>query len=117
MGEMIWNAIIDHIPLWGWVVLIGVPMIAALVYFGPVLLPLWRMLPNWLKALLIFLGGLFLAFMGGRYRGRANAEEEARRRDANAINKRMEVDREVDNLSDKQTTDRLRDRWTRDGGK
>lgn len=114
MGDMIWNSIIDHIPLWGWFVIIGAPIGAALYFASPILIPLWHMLPNWVKALLIFIGGLALAFLGGRYRGRANAEEEQRRRDAQALQKRTEVDHEVDNLSDKETADRLRDRWTRD---
>lgn len=114
MGQMIWNAIIDHIPLWGWFLIIGLPIAALLYFFSPILIPLWRALPTPVKAVLIFIGGLFLAFMGGRYRGRANAEEEQRRRDAQALRKREEVDHEVDRLSGTETKDRLRDRWTRD---
>lgn len=111
---MIMNAIIDHIPIWGWVVIIGLPIGAALYFFSPILIPLWRMLPTPVKAVLIFAGGLFLAFMGGRYRGRWNAEEEQRKRDAAALQTRTEVDHEITNLSDKETARRLRERWTRD---
>jgi membrane protein implicated in regulation of membrane protease activity len=114
MASMIWNSIVDHIPLWGWIVIFGVPAIVALYYLSPILLPIWRILPMPVKAGLIFIGGLFLAFLGGRYRGRWNAEEEQRKRDAQSLQKRTEVDSEIGNLSDKQTADRLRDRWTRD---
>lgn len=114
MGEMIWNAIIDHIPLWGWFIIIGAPIAALLYFFGPILLPIWRMLPLPVRVALIGIGAAFLAFMGGRYRGRANAEEEQRKRDAQALQKRTEVDHEVDKLSGKQTADKLRDRWSRD---
>lgn len=117
MGSMIWNAIVDHIPLWGWFIIIGLPIGALLYFFSPILIPLWRALPTWLKATLIFIASLFLAFMGGRYKGRANAEEEQRRRDADALRKRTEVDHEIDQQSDKQTADQLRNRWTRDSDK
>lgn len=114
MSSIIWNSIVDHIPLWGWFVIIGAPIGAALYFASPILIPLWHALPTPVKAVLIFVGGVGLAFLGGRYRGRANAEAEQRRREAQALQKRTEVDREVDSLSDKQTADRLRDRWTRD---
>lgn len=111
---MIWNWIIDHIPLWGWLVIVFGVGGVILAYAYPVLLPIWRMLPTPVKAGLITIGALILAFLGGRYRGRRNAEEEQRKRDAQALQKRTEVDHEVDKLTDTQTKDRLRDRWTRD---
>lgn len=113
MGEMILNSVIDHIPLWGWFVIIGVPIGALLYFFSPILLPIWHMLPTPVKAALIFVGAVFLAFMGGRYRGRSNAEEEERRRNAEALGKRTEVDRHVDSL-DKKGLDGELDRWRRD---
>jgi membrane protein implicated in regulation of membrane protease activity len=114
MADMIWNAIIDHIPIWGWVLIIGIPIGALLYFFSPILIPIWNALPKWLKVTLIFIGGVFLAFMGGRYRGRANAEDEERRRNAQALQKRNEVDRDVDNKSNSQVDKDLRDRWQRD---
>lgn len=110
---MIANYVLDHIPLWLWIVIVAVPAGALLYFFGPILLPIWRMLPLPVRVALIGIGAAFLAFMGGRYKGRANAEEEERRRDAQSLQKRTEVDHDVDLLSDKQTSDRLRDRWTR----
>lgn len=114
MLSLIWNSIVDHIPLWGWMVIFGVPAAALLYFFYPILIPIWRMLPTPIKGVLIAIGVGLLAFLGGRYRGRANAEEEQRRRDAQALQKRTEVDHEVDKLTNTQTKDRLRDRWTRD---
>jgi hypothetical protein len=113
MLGMIWSSIVDHIPLWGWLVIFGVPVLALLYFFGPILLPIWRALPLSVRVALLGVGAGILAYFGGRYRGRANADEEQRRRDAEALKKRAEVDHEVDKLSDKQAADRLRDRWSR----
>ena len=114
MGEIIWNTIVDHIPLWGWMVIIALPIGALLYFFYPILIPLWKALPTPVKAVLIFIVGLFLAFMGGRYKGRANAEEEQRRRERDALKTRTEVDHEIDNKSGSQVNKDLRDRWSRD---
>jgi membrane protein implicated in regulation of membrane protease activity len=111
MLGMIWNSIVDHIPLWGWMVIFGVPSIVALYYLSPILLPIWRLLPTPVKGILIAVGAALMAYLGGRYRGRANAEEEERRRNAEALQKRTEVDREVGKLSGDEAQKRLRDRW------
>jgi hypothetical protein len=94
---------------------LGVGGVGALFYFfSPILIPLWNMLPTPLKAVLIGVSAAFLAWIAGRNVGRHNAEEEERRRNAEALQKRTEVDREVTNLSGKQAQDKLRDRWSRD---
>lgn len=111
MFAMVWNSLVDHIPLWGWLVMIIVPIGVLLYFFSPILIPIWKVLPTPVKAVLIFITGLFVAFMGGRYRGRWNAEEEQRKRDADALQKRNEVDREIGTLSDSEAQKRLRDRW------
>ena len=108
------NLIMDHIPWWGWLIIIGVPISALLIYFGPVLIPLWLRLPLWLRTLLIFLGVGFLIYRGGVYQGRKNEEDEERRRNANALNKRAEVDNEVGRMSRKEVDQKLRDRWGAD---
>ncbi|WP_194474510.1 hypothetical protein [Bradyrhizobium sp. CCBAU 51753] len=111
----IWfNWIVDHIPLWVWLTIAAAGAGATFYFFSPILLPIWAALPAPVRVALIGVGAALLAFLGGRYRGRANAEEEERRRNADALAKRTEVDREVSNLSDKQAEDRLRDRWSRD---
>lgn len=114
MFQMILNSIIDSIPWWGWVIIVGAPIGALLFYFGPVLLPIWRMLPLWLRALILGIGAAFIAWMGGRHVGRENAREEERRRNAEALNKRVEVDHEVDKLNEGEAAKRLRDRWGSD---
>lgn len=111
MLGMIWNSIVDHIPLWGWMVIFGVPSIIALYYLSPILLPIWRMLPAPVKGILIAAGVGLMAYLGGRWRGRANAEEEERRRNADALNKRAEVDNEIGRMSGKEVDKKLRDRW------
>lgn len=111
---MLWNWIIDHIPLWGWLVIVFGIGGVILAYAYPVLLPIWRILPTPVKVVLAAAGAIALAFLGGRYRGRANAEEEQRRRDAEAIARRTEVDRDVDQKSGTAVDKELRDRWSRD---
>lgn len=114
MATMIWNAIVDHIPLWGWIVIFGVPTIVALYYLSPILLPLWNMLPTPLK---VILGGAFaglLAYLGGRYKGRKDAEDADKRRDAIAIQKRNEVDDKVDKMPTGDAEKELRNKWSAD---
>lgn len=115
MIQMILNAIIDSIPWWGWVIIVGTPIAALLYFFYPILIPLWRMLPLWIRALIIGVGAAFIAWMGGRHVGRENAREEERRRNADALRKRTEVDREVGSLNEGEAEKRLRDRWGSDG--
>ena len=114
MLGMVWNNIIDHIPLWGWLVIFGVPSIVALYYLSPILLPIWRMLPGPVKIGLAAVAAGVIAFLGGRYRGRANAEEEERRRNAEALKKRAKVDNEIAGMSGSEVDKKLRDRWSRD---
>lgn len=114
MLGMIWNNIVDHVPLWGWMVIFGVPSIVALYYLSPILLPIWRMLPAPVKMILAAAAAAGIAFLGGRYRGRANAEEEERRRNAEALRKRAEVDNEIRGMSNEDIQKRLRDRWGAD---
>jgi hypothetical protein len=106
---MMFDAIIDHIPWWAWLIIVGVPASVLLLYFKPI----WDAFPQWLKGSILLVGALAVAFLGGRYRGRANAEEEERERNASAIAKRQEVDNEIGKLSDEAVQDRL-DRWRRD---
>lgn len=114
MAGMIWNYIVDHIPLWGWFVIFGVPAIVALYYLSPILLPIWRMLPTPVKGILIAVGAAFMAYLGGRYTGRKNAEDEERRKNAEALQKRTEVDSEIDHKTGSERQKDLRDRWSRD---
>lgn len=110
---MIWNYIIDHIPVWVYVV-IGVGGFGVLMYFfSPILIPIWNALPNWLKWAIGFVIAMFLAIMGGRYKGRKDAEEEQKKRDADAIANRKTVDNEISKL-DKPAVNKRLDPWMRD---
>jgi hypothetical protein len=106
--------IIDHIPIWAWVVATLALAGVAWFYLGGVLLPIWNLMPKPLK---IAIGGTLAAigfYLGGRYRGRANAEEEDRRRNAEALQKRKEVDDAVSKLPPGEAESRLRNRWSSD---
>jgi membrane protein implicated in regulation of membrane protease activity len=109
---MIFNWIIDHIPLWAWVTLICLFSAAMFYYTSPIIIPLWNLLPKWIKVTLGALLAVVLALLGGRYKGRKDAEEEQRKRDAEAIARRKEVDNEVDKLPEKTVHDQL-SRWNR----
>jgi hypothetical protein len=109
---MIWNAIVDHIPTWGWVVIIGVPILAAFYFASPILIPLWNMMPTPLKLFLGAIGAGMLAYLGGRYKGRKDAEDADARRDQVAIQKRSEVDARVDKMPVGQAEQTLRNKWS-----
>jgi hypothetical protein len=115
MVKMIIDSILDMIPWWGWVVIVGTPIGVLLYFFGPILLPIWRMLPLWLRAVILGVGAAFIAWMGGRHVGAENEKEKERRRNAEALGKRTEVDREIGSLNAGEAEKRLRDRWGSDG--
>ena len=73
------------IPLSGWVVICGV-IAAPLLYFGgPILLPIWRMLPAPVRVFLAGALAVFLAWAGGRYVGaKRERDEQASARDTSA---------------------------------
>lgn len=111
MFDIIWNTIVDHIPWWVYMVAGTLGLGALFYFFSPILVPLWNMLPTWLKAALIGISAAFLAWIAGRNTGRHNAEEEERRKNADALKTRTEVDREVGKISGGEAQKRLRDRW------
>ncbi len=96
MFEIIWNSIVDHIPLWGWFLIVGIPAGVLLYFFGGVLLPVWRLLPAPVRGVLIAIGVGAFAYLGGRWKGRRNAEDEQKHRDANALKTRADVDARID---------------------
>lgn len=100
------------VPLWAWISLCIVAAIPILYFFGPVLLPIWRMLPTWLQAVFLGIGATLLAWAGGRYVGAKTERDEQKRREANALRNRAEIDDEVRNMPKKDVHDRL-GRWNR----
>lgn len=111
---MLWDWVVDHIPVWVYVVVGGLGIGAAFYFFSPILIPLWNIMPRWMKVALAFVVSITLAALAGRYRGRANAEEEERRRNAEALRKRTEVDNEINKMSGSEVESKLRNRWSRD---
>lgn len=110
---MFWDWIIDHIPVWVYVVVIVLGTGALFYFFSPILVPLWNLTPRWVKVAGGAVLSVILAALAGRYKGRKDAEEEQRRRDAEAIETRKKVDDEVSHLSPDDRRKRL-DGWVRD---
>jgi hypothetical protein len=110
---MLWNLIVDHIPIWVYVVVGGLGIGAAFYFFSPILIPIWNLMPTWIKLVLGGATATFLAYMGGRYKGRADADEETRRQNDEALKKRQKVDANVAQM-DEKTVDKRLDRWMRD---
>jgi membrane protein implicated in regulation of membrane protease activity len=110
---MIWNWIVDHIPVWVYIVAGGLGIGAAFYFFSPILVPLWNLTPRWVKVVGAFIVSIFLAAVAGRYRGRHDAEEEERRKNAEALRKRQEVENETNKMSSGEVDKKLRDRWSR----
>jgi membrane protein implicated in regulation of membrane protease activity len=113
-ASWIMSTILDHIPLWLSLTICGAIAIVALYFLSPILIPIWRALPTPVKVGLGTALAVVIAILGGRYKGAKDERDKQAARDAQSIQKRTEVDHEVTNLSEKQTSDRLRDRWSRD---
>lgn len=99
--------LLGWVPLWAWIVLCGVIAAPILFYFGPVLLPIWNMLPRPIKLFFEAIVLALLAWAGGRYVGAKRERDEQARREANAIANRAEVDQNVARMDDKTVRDRL----------
>lgn len=94
MLQVIWNSVVDNIPWWGYVLAAAV----ALGFLYPYAAPIWAILPRWLKAALIAIGGLFTAYIAGRNRGAANARLADKERNEQAYKRRTDVNQRVDTM-------------------
>jgi 4-amino-4-deoxy-L-arabinose transferase-like glycosyltransferase len=107
------SSIIDQIPWW---VYLGVMIVGAGVawyFLAPILLPLWKLMPNWLKVTLGVIVAVFLAFIKGRNTGHSNAVKEQEKRNAEGEAKRNELHNQVERLPSSDVDDRL-SKWMRD---
>jgi membrane protein implicated in regulation of membrane protease activity len=111
---MIWDFIVDHTPVWVYIVVGGAGIGAAFWFASPVLVPLWNITPKWIKVVLAFVVSVALAALAGRYRGRKDAEDLEKKREADALRKRQEVDNEIGKMGGSEVDKKLRDRWSRD---
>lgn len=112
--SLIFNWLLDHIPLWVYVVAFCMGGGALFYFFSPILIPLWNITPRWLKLVLGFILSIGAALVAGRYKGAKDERDMEAKRAAQAINNRTEIDNEVGKLSGTDTDKRL-GKWMRDG--
>lgn len=105
--------LLDWMPWWVWPALIGLALLVTMNLWLPVATLIWNRLPVSVRWVLVGVGTAGLAYLAGRNRGRRNALEEQRRREAQAIQKRLEVNRRVDRMTPEEA-DKEDDRWVRD---
>lgn len=110
---MILNYILDHIPLWAYLVAGGIILLVLLYFFSPILVPIWNALPTWLKVTLVFIVSMIGAVFAGRYRGAKDERDAEAAREREAIQKRNEVDEKVSKMDAPAVHSDL-DRWNRD---
>lgn len=101
--------IIDAIPYWVWIIVAAVALAATYPMWGTV----WMLLPRWLKATIIFVGSLGVAYLAGRNRGFQNARDRQKEADAQATKRRLETNEEVGRMRPADR-DKSLDKWMRD---
>jgi hypothetical protein len=99
----------NYVPWWVW----GVIAVVLLAVFWQALLPIWLVMPKWLKGLILGAGALLTAYIAGRNRGSKDERDRRAKADAHAIQNRKDVDDEVRNLP-ADDLDRRLDKWMRD---
>ncbi len=105
--------ILNQIPWWVYLGL-GIAAVGALLFFfGPILLPIWRLIPLPARVALAGAFAAFLAWVAGRNKGTEDAKELQRRNDANAVQHRNEVNQSVRDAPAADVDKRL-DKWMRD---
>lgn len=107
------NWLLDWLPWWVWPATIGLGLLLTFQFWWPLALTIWNALPNWARLALVGLTGGFLAYLAGRNKGRRNAAEEQRRKDAAAVQKRLEVEQKVQRMTPAERKREL-DSWLRD---
>lgn len=103
------NWIIDSIPWWVYVAA-GIIVLAATYQFW---LPIWALMPNWMKIAFGAVAAIAAAFLAGRNRGADDERKQREKNDAVAVDNRKEVDKAVDAL-DKPALDKRLNKWMRD---
>jgi hypothetical protein len=99
----------NHVPWWVWLVAVLVAAGFTVQFW----LPIWAVMPNWLKVTLAAVGAVLTAYVAGRNKGSKDERDRRAKADAHAIQNRKDVDDEVRNLSPSDVDKRL-DRWSRD---
>lgn len=113
---MVWyliNSYLNAVPLWVWLVLCGISAAVVFYFLSPIIIPIWTLMPKWLKITLGALGAVLAAFIGGKHAGAKNERDLQKERDARADQTGREVRNEIEKLSPADRDKRL-DRWLRD---
>lgn len=115
MGDcgFVCNFVLDHTPIWVWLVILFGGLGALFYFFSPILVPIWNLMPKWLKVILLGTVSVILAALAGRYQGRKDADEERKKNDAAAIKNREQINADTQKLSPDDRRKRL-DKWVRD---
>lgn len=106
---MIWNLIVDSIPWWIYPAAAGVVLAVTVQFWSPI----WLALPRPVKAAIIGAGAIFGAYIAGRNRGARNERDRRDAANAQANQKRTEIEDEIRNSSDDDLHKRA-SRWMRD---
>lgn len=101
--------LISSTPWWVWVLIAAV----LLAVFSQTLIPLWLALPATVRKVIIGIATLGLVFLAGRNRGKSDADNMQKQRDAKADRILKEKKDEIGNLDDAALRKRA-DRWMRD---
>jgi len=99
----------NYVPWWVWLVAVLVAAGFTVQFW----LPIWAVMPNWLKVALAAVGAVLTAYVAGRNRGSKDERDRRAKADAHAIQNRKETDDEVRNLP-ADDLDRGLDKWMRD---
>lgn len=102
MDLILWG--LGLIPWWLYVVAAAIALLLTMPYWTP----LWALTPGWLKTVILTLGGGFIAYQMGRNRQAELQREKEARTNAQVLNKKMEIEHEVQQMPDSAVTDELR---------
>lgn len=103
------DLVINAVPFWVWLIVIGIGLAVTAQFW----MPIWLVLPRWLKALILGTGAILAAYGFGRNKGFRDEQRRREKANAQAINNRNEVNDEVGKM-DTPDVDRNLDKWMRD---
>ncbi len=104
---------LSMIPLWVYVaggLVIALPL---MYFFGPVIMGIWRIMPNWVRVALGAVVALFGVFVYGRHKGYKSYKKHQENLDHHAVENRRKIHDEVEKLTPTDVDKRI-DRWMRD---
>lgn len=109
MSGWLVSYVLDHVPWWLYV------FAGAVVFFMtvPYWLPIWNVLPNWLRVTLAGTAAVAVAYLAGRNKGASDAAKAREKANADAIKNRQTIDANVGGMGDADVTRGL-DKWMRD---